>query len=76
MCHKFLTNVLDGTNLVLENTLQQSVWRHVLKFIIVTKILSILFISTTIIIIIIGSINNIIVPTIIINNNNNNTLFL
>ena len=42
-----------------ENTLQPSLWRHVLKFIIVTKTLSTLFISTAsivIIIIIIGSI--------------------
>jgi len=54
-----------------------SLWRHVLIFIIVTKILSTLFISTIIIImiIIIGSINNIIVPIIvIIIFNINNTL--
>ena len=38
---------------MLENTLQQSLWRHVLNFIIVPKTLSTLFISTIIIIIII-----------------------
>ena len=39
--------------LMLENTLQLSLWRHVLNFIIVSKTLSTLFISTIIIIIIV-----------------------
>ena len=38
---------------MLENTLQLSLWRHVLNFIIVSKTLSTLFISTIIIIIIV-----------------------
>ena len=64
---------------MLENTLQLSLWRNVLNFVIVTKSLSNLFIFTiiiVIIIIIIGSINNIIVPfiMIIINNNNINNI--
>ena len=51
-----------------ENTLQLSLWKHVLNLIIVTKTLSTIFIFKIIIviIIIIGSIYNIIVPIIII----------
>ena len=45
--------LLNCTNLMLENTLQLSLWRHVLNFIIVSKTLSTLFISTIIIIIIV-----------------------
>ena len=45
--------LLNCTNLMLENTLQLSLWGHVLNFIIVVKTLSTLFISTIIIIIII-----------------------
>ena len=42
-----------------ENTLQPSLWRHVLKFIVVTKTLSTLFISTASIVIIIIIISSI-----------------
>ena len=55
-CHQFNIcwwKLLNCTNLMLENTLQLSLWRHVLNFIIVAKTLSTLFISTIIIIIII-----------------------
>ena len=55
-CHQFnicWCKLLNCTNLMLENTLQLSLWRYVLNFIIVPKTLSTLFISTTIIVIII-----------------------
>ena len=55
-CHQFNIcwwKLLNCTNLMLENTLQPSLWRHVLNFIIGPKTLSTLFISTIIIIIII-----------------------
>ena len=58
-----------------ENTLQLSLWKHVLNFIIVAKTLSTIFIFK--IVIIIGSIYNIIVPIIIIIIINiNNTMLL
>ena len=57
-----------------ENTLQLSLWKHVLNFIIVAKTLSTIFIFK--IVIISGSIYNIIVPIIIIIIININTTML
>ena len=55
-CHQFNIcwwKLLNCTNLMLENTLQLSLWRDVLNFIFVPKTHSTLFISTIIIVVIV-----------------------